>query len=141
AEGTSKFTDKPQPAHTVVYLTPAPYQPGGIPAGRATGILRDEVTPRGVRQISQVLPGNQYPLVLVLGNPGATGRISYAANGRSFVPVRRLPPVDVQPGLALFLRTGPAVDQKVPDIIELRAGGGGLIYRGQIDVGPSSPDV
>lgn len=141
ADGTIEFTGEPSPAHTVVYLTPVPYQPGVIPAGRATGILRDEVTPPGVRQISQILPGSQYPLVLVLGDPWATGQIGYAENGRSFVPVRRLPPVDVQPGLALFLRTGPAIDQKAPDVIELRAAGGGLIYRGPIDVGPNFPDV
>lgn len=141
ADGTIEFTGDPSPARTVVYLTPVPYKPGVIPAGRAAGILRDEVTPPAVRQISQVLPGDRYPLVLVLWNPSTTGQISYAEDGRTFVPVRRLRPIDTQPGLALFLRTGPAIGQKAPDLIELRAAGGGLIYRGPIDVGPSTPDV
>jgi len=141
ADGTIEFTSEPSPARTVVYLTPVPYKPGVIPAAPAAGILRDEVTPAGVRQISQILPGDQYPLVLVLGNPRTTGQISYARDGRTLVPVRRLHPVDDQPGLALFLRTGPAIGQQRADLVELRDTQGRVSYRGPIDVGPSAPDV
>lgn len=110
-----------------------------LPDGR-TFIVRDTVTPPGAKQFSAVLQGGAFPHVVVLGPPGA-GQISYAADGRRFLPVERLQGFAGGDGWAVFDRTGPAVDQKSPDLVEVLGGDGRLIFRGQIEAGPSFPDV
>lgn len=110
-----------------------------LPNGH-TLILRDEVTPKIVREISAVLQSGAFPHVLVLGVPG-TVQIRYAADGVHFTPVERLPGFTGGDGWAVFDRTGPAIDQRRPDLIALLLAGGSGIYHGPIDVGPSTPDV
>ncbi len=107
------------------------------PDGR-TFIVLDQITPGGVKEISSVLSGGAFPHVVVLGPP-ATGQISYAPDGRRFRPVEHLQGFTGGDGWAVFDRTGGG--QQLPDLIEVLDGDGGLVYRGQIDVGPSSPDV
>lgn len=105
-----------------------------------TFIVRDEVTPKGVKEISSVLQGGAFPHVVVLGPP-TTGQVRYAADGRHFRAVEQLQGFVGGDGWAVFDRTGPAIDQKASDLVELLDGDGRRIYRGPIDVGPSSPDV
>jgi len=118
-------------AHTVVGQR--------LPDGR-TFIVLDQVTPKGVKEISSVLAGGAFPHVVVLGPP-TTGQIGYDENGQKrFRPVEHLQGFVGGDGWAVFDRTGPGVSKR-PDLIELLDGDGRWIYRGQIDVGPSSPDV
>ncbi len=105
-----------------------------------TFIVMDQVTPMGVKQISSVLAGGAFPHVVVLGPP-TTGQISYAADGLRFRPVERLQGFVGGDGWAVFDRTGPGGGQQLPDLIQVLDGDGRRIYQGQIDVGPSSPDV
>lgn len=105
-----------------------------------TFIVSDQVTPKGVKEISSVLQGGAFPHVVVLGAP-TTGQISYAADGGRLRPVEHLQGFVGSDGWAVFDRTGPAIDQKAPDLIELLDGNGRRIYRGQIDLGPSAPDT
>lgn len=119
------------PAHTVV---------GQRLADGQTFIIRDTVTPRGARAVSSILQGGAFPHVVVLGPP-ATGQIRYAADGRRFAPAERLQGFAGGDGWAVFDRTGPAIDQKLPDPIEILDGNGRRIFRGPIDMGPSTPDV
>lgn len=109
-----------------------------LPDGR-TFIVLDQVTPKGVKEISSVLAGGAFPHVVVLGQP-RTGQISYAADGRRFRPVEHLQGFVGGDGWAVFDRTGPAIGQKLPDLIEVLNGDGRQIYRGKIDVGSSFPD-
>jgi hypothetical protein len=104
-----------------------------------TFIVLDQVTPKGVREISSVLQGGAFPHVVVLGPP-TTGQIRYAADGRRFRPVERLQGFVGTDGWAVFDRTGPAIGQQQPDLVEVLDGDGRRIYRGQIDVGPSFPN-
>jgi hypothetical protein len=110
-----------------------------LPSGK-TFILRDAVTPKIVRQISAVLQGGAFPHVLVLGPPG-TVQIRYAADGVRLIPAERLQGFAGGDGWAVFDRTGPAVAQQRPDLIDVVHADGFGIYHGPIDMGPSTPDV
>lgn len=118
-------------AHTVV---------GQRLAGGRTFIISDTVTPRGVRAVSSILQGGAFPHVVVLGPP-KSGQILYAADGTRMLPVEALPGFIGGDGWAVFDRTGPAIGQQLPDLIEVLDGDGRSIFRGPIDVGPSAPDV
>ncbi len=124
------------------------WKPGSTAASTVVGqrlpdgltfIVLDQVTPKGAKEISSVLQGGAFPHVVVLGPP-TTGQIRYAADGRRFRPVEHLPGFLGGDGWAVFDRTGPAIGQQAPDLIELLDGDGRRINRGPIDVGPSFPD-
>jgi len=118
-------------AHTVV---------GQRLAGGRTFISSDTVTPRGVRAVSAILQGGAFPHVVVLGPP-KSGQIRYAADGRRFLPAEALQGFDGGDSWSMFDRTGPAIGQQLPDLVEILDGNGRSIFRGPIDVGPSAPDV
>lgn len=90
------------------------------------------IKPSSTVEVSFVLPGDEYPYVLVIGDP-TIGQIRYAEDGETFNSV------DFTDAWALFPRTGGE-----GDAIEILGGDGDMdhpLYKGPIDTGPSEPDV
>jgi hypothetical protein len=123
------------PGSPSAYTVVGQRQPDGL-----TFIVMDQVTPMGVKEISSVLAGGAFPHVVVLGPP-TTGQISYAADGRRFRPVEHLQGFLGGDGWAVFDRTGPGTSTRLPDLIQVLDGNGRRIYQGELDVGPSGPDI
>lgn len=104
----------------VAWVTPADDQPFQLQGA----VLKPGTT----EEVSFVLPGDEFPYVLVIGAP-TTGQIVYAERDDEWSPV------DTEEGVAVFTRTGTGQDR-----ILVEDGDGEDLYLGHIDVGPSEPD-
>lgn len=109
-------------AHTVFFQWPGPGR------GFLVQDLRTKVDAAGhSAEVSAVVAGQATPYIVVVGAP-TTGQVRYAADGTTFRAVA------TQEGAAVFPRTGSVT-------IEVYNGDGIVTFRGQVDLGPSSPDI
>ena len=104
----------------VAWVTPADDQPFQLQGA----VLKPGTT----EEVSFVLPGDEFPYVLVIGAP-TTGQIVYAERDDEWAPV------ETEEGVAVFPRTGTGQDR-----ILVEDGDGADLYLGHIDVGPGEPD-
>lgn len=87
--------------------------------------LGDTLAAPGLDLVQAIIPGEEFPYVLVLPRPGVD-EVRYAADGMTFQPVR------LQGRTALLERTGPTGEK--PDRIQLLEGGR-VVHTGEANPG------